>query len=192
MQIVAGQAPPAVDRRALVAYVASNDDFDWMLDSAQARLLLTLGPEWFDGDRAIRAYYLAREYAFLGNETKSKAYADTARVLLQEQLRASPSLAHEHAALGLMLAFLGRKDEAIREGQRAVELLPVTKDAFFGPERKRQLAEIYAVVGEPERAVAEIREILQMPYFFNAEMFRVDPEFAPIRNDPGFRQLVGS
>ena len=56
-------------------------------------------------------------------------YADSARIAFEEQLRATPDDAQRHVFLGLALAYLGRKADAVREGQRAVALLPISRDA---------------------------------------------------------------
>ena len=63
-------------------------------------------------------------------------------------------------------AGLGRKEDALREGRRAIELLPITQDALNGTELKRNLAIIYAWIGEKELALKELADALQLPGVF--------------------------
>ncbi|MGH9317582.1 MAG: hypothetical protein ACRD1P_10795, partial [Thermoanaerobaculia bacterium] len=65
------------------------------------------------------------------------------------------------------LAYLGRKEDAIREGQRGVALSPVTRDAYIGPYNQHQLARIYMLVGEPEKALDRLEPLLKIPYYLS-------------------------
>jgi tetratricopeptide (TPR) repeat protein len=93
---------------------------------------------------------------------------------------------------GLALAYLGRKAEAIADGERAVELVPVDKDAFSGPYLKHQLARIYILVGEPDKAIDQLESLLKMPYLLSPAWLRIDPNFDPLRHNPRFRKLTES
>jgi len=92
--------------------------------------------------------------------------------------------------LGTALAYLGRKADAIREGHRAVELLPPAANAFSGVYNQHQLARIYVLVGEPERALDELEALLARPYFLSPGWLRIDPTFEPLRSHPRFKKLV--
>lgn len=173
--------PSSVDRNSLAAFVATYDDLGWALDSSDAERLLGLGPGEFEGDRAAWALALTQEYAWRSDRRRSRAYADTARVALEAQLRAAPGDAARHAMLGVTLGFLGRRDAAIREGQRAVTLLPVSRDAIVGPYVQHQLARIYILVGQPENARTTVEPLLRIPYYLSPEWLRIDPNFAPLR-----------
>jgi hypothetical protein len=91
---------------------------------------------------------------------------------------------------GLALAYLGRKAEAVREGQRGVELLPISRDAGTGRYIQLQLARIYLLVGEPEKALDQLEPLLRMPYYLSPGWLRIDPTFDPLRNNPRFKKLV--
>lgn len=78
----------------------------WLLDSAQMRLLVTLPPAAFDGDRGQWGLSHAQAYALLRNGTKARAYADSARLAFESQLLAAPGDPGLHASLGLALAHL--------------------------------------------------------------------------------------
>jgi hypothetical protein len=90
----------------------------------------------------------------------------------------------------LALAYLGRKAEAMREGERATELNPLTKDANRGPSTQLRLATIYAIVAEPEKAIDRLEALLKVPYFVSPGWLRIDPTFASLRGNPRFERLV--
>jgi hypothetical protein len=71
-----------------------------------------------------------------------------------------------------------------------VELLPVTKDAYFGPYVQHQLVRIYILVGEPEKALEQLEPLLKIPYYLSPGWLRIDPTFAPLRGKPQFERLV--
>jgi tetratricopeptide (TPR) repeat protein len=118
------------------------------------------------------------------------AYAEEARKAFEAQLRASPNDAGRHVLLGLALAYLGRKEEAIREGKRGVALDPITKDAFDGPQFQHQLVRIDVLVGEPEKALDQLEPLLKIPCFLSPGTLKIDPNFDPLRKNPRFQKLV--
>src|SRR6185312_7596135 len=95
-------------------------------------------------------------YALRGDTARARAYADSARLAGEAQVHEAPEDGQTHVLLGTALAYLGRKADAVREGRRGVELLPVTKDAYFGPYVQHQLVRIYILVGEPEKALEQL------------------------------------
>jgi TolB-like protein/Tfp pilus assembly protein PilF len=179
-----------VEPTALVAWMAEYWDLYWELDDAQQRLLLHLTPSAFDDSRAQWALVMAQTYAFRGDGPRTRAFADTARVALEEQLKATPEDAQQHAELGLALAYLGRKEEGEREGERAIALAPLTKDAYGGAYDLHQLVRIYLLVGEPEKALDRLDTLLRVPYYLSPGWLRIDPTFAPLRGNPRFERLV--
>jgi hypothetical protein len=87
------------------------------------------------------------------------------------------------------LAILGRR-EAIEAGKRAVALLPLAKEAYFGPYIQHQLVRIYILLGEPEMALDQLEPLLKIPYYLSPGWLRVDPNFDPLRGHPRFQRLV--
>jgi len=137
-------------------------------------------------------YYLlkAEAYGLRGRAALARAYADSARAVLEPRVRESPDAYLYHRALGLAYAMLARKADAIREGRRAVELLPMSSDANSGPYMRSNLARIYMLVGEPDSAVAELEPLLSIPSWISIPALRADPVWEPLRASPRFRQLV--
>jgi TolB-like protein/Flp pilus assembly protein TadD len=183
-------ATKEVEPTALVAYVASFLDLVWVLDEQQRELLLRLMPSAFDEDRGTWGICLAQAYALKGDAANLRTYAEKARKAFEEQLRASPNDAQRHVELGLALAYLGRKEEAIREGERGVALDPVAKDALRGPYIQHQLVRIYVLVGEPEKALNQLEPLLKIPYYLSPSWLKIDPNFDPLRKNPRFQKLV--
>ena len=89
-------------------------------------------------------------------------------------------------------ARLGRKEEAVREGEHAAELLPVAKDAFEGPEIQTRLAALYGQVGQPDRALDLLARVAQMPGGPTYGDLKLDLDWDPLRGDPRFEKIVAS
>jgi tetratricopeptide (TPR) repeat protein len=179
-----------IDPGALLAYLATYNDLYWALDDAEQRRVLTLPPSAFDDDRGVWGIVMTQLYQLRGDRVRAAAYADSARIAFEEQSRAAPDDAQRHVLLGLTLAYLGRKADAVREGRRAVELLPISRDATNGTYIQHQLARIYLLVGEPEQALDQLEPLLRVPYFLSPGMLRIDPTFDQVRKNPRFRKLV--
>jgi tetratricopeptide (TPR) repeat protein len=129
-------------------------------------------------------------YALKGDAPNTRAYAREAVKAFEEQLRATPEDAQRHTILGLSLAYLGRKEEAIREGERGAALLPVARDNATGPYIQHQLARIYTLVGEPANALDHLEPLLKIPYWLSPGWLVIDPNFDPLRKNPRFQKLV--
>ena len=182
--------PPEVEPTALAAFFGVYADLCWVLDDTQQELLLRLRPSAFGDDRANWGIVLAQTYWLRGDRAKARIYADSARMAFEENIRATPDDPQQHALLGLSLAYLGRKADAIREGQRSVELLPMSKDAFAGPYMQHQLVRIYLLTGEPDKALDLLEPLLKIPYSLSPGLLRIDPNFAPLKGNPRFEKLA--
>ena len=93
--------------------------------------------------------------------------------------------------LGLRMRHSDSKEDAIREGKRAIELLPVSKDAVWGPNCVVTLALIYALTGEEDAAIDRIEYLLSIPASeMSVPLLRIDPRWDPLRNNPRFQKLL--
>jgi tetratricopeptide (TPR) repeat protein len=129
-------------------------------------------------------------YDLRGDHRRALAYADSARAASLHILKAVPADAQRHVILGLQLAYLGRKAEAIAEGQRGLALIPITRDAVVGAYYQQIMARIYMMTGEPEKAMDMLEPLLKMPYFLSPAWLRIDPTWNALRNNTRFQRLV--
>jgi hypothetical protein len=102
----------------------------------------------------------------------------------------TPEDPQRRVILGLALAYLGRKEEAIREGEGGLALQPVAKDAVNGAYLQLQLVKIYTLVGEPEKALDQLEPLLKIPFYLSPGWLKIDPNFDPLRENPRFQRLV--
>jgi eukaryotic-like serine/threonine-protein kinase len=186
-----GVAEQAVGTPTLIVYVAQYADLFWVLNDQQQRSLLALGPDPFDGDRVGWGLALAGTAAVRGDRTRAHAYADSARVAAVAALARTPDDAQTHTQLGLAYAYLGDSEAAVREGEQAVTLVPMSRDAFNGVYYQHQLARIYALTGDASRSAAALTPVLAVPYYLSQAWLTVDPTFAAVRDTPAFRNLLG-
>ena len=184
-------APETIAPAALVAYVANNYDLGWILGKEQRRLLLRLTPEAFDGNRGAWGLCLAEAAALEGDAAGARGYAEEAKRAFTEQLRTAADNPEIHSSLGLALAFLGEKTEAVREGERAVAILPMAADEGAGPFLRHQLVRIYILVGDEEKALDNLEPLLRIAYYLTPGWLRIDPAFDPLRENPTFRNMAG-
>ena len=126
-----------------------------------------------------------------GDAATAQAAFLAAHAELERTVSEQPDYAPALCVLGLIDAALGRKDEAIREGRRAVELLPITKDSIDGAEVAKNLAVIYALVGEKDLAIQQIDATLQNPEHFELRQFETAPLLGCAARRPAFRKNRG-
>jgi tetratricopeptide (TPR) repeat protein len=127
-----------------------------------------------------------------GDVTGAEADAEKARKLLEARQREHPNDTRSLRALSWVYLALNRKSDAINIAQRAVELLPLEKDAVLGSGNLAALAEMQAQTGAATDAVQNLRKLLLIPAGETVSIARlkIDPVWDPIRNDPGFQQLL--
>ena len=119
-----------------------------------------------------------------------RAYYDSARTVLEARVAAQPDEARFHSELGLAYAGLGRARDAIEAGQRAVELLPTSKEALFGADWARNLAQIYTMVGDYDAAVDELENLLSINAAICGHWLQLDPIWGPLHSNSRFRALI--
>jgi Flp pilus assembly protein TadD len=123
-------------------------------------------------------------------DSKIQAAYERARTVAEQLVGDAPDDPGRHAERGVILAGLSRKEDAIKEGRKAVELLPESEDAVDGPKAAAALAEIYAWVGEPDEAFRLLDHLLTVPNGLTVSLLKLDPVWDPLRKDPRFQALI--
>ncbi|MBA3894445.1 MAG: protein kinase [Gemmatimonadales bacterium] len=183
------EPPAGLDPTAVAAGFGQFYELSWALPEDLQALQLRLTPAAFS-DRRNWATVQADAYRLRGDLARARAYADSARIEYEALLRSIPDDAQSQVFLGVVLAQLGRKAEAVAAGERALALVPMESDAFVGPYYQHQLVRIYILVGEPEKALDRLEPLLRVPYNLSPGWLRIDPNFDPIRKHPRFQRLV--
>src|SRR5215469_14465884 len=130
-------------------------------------------------------------YLFQGERDKARTAFEHARAVAEQLVREAPQEPTRHGQLGLILAVLGEKEQAINEGKRAVEVLPESQDAFDGPQATESLALIYTWSGEFDEAFRLLDHLLVVPNFsITVPILKLDPSWDPLRADPRFHLLI--
>jgi tetratricopeptide (TPR) repeat protein len=129
-------------------------------------------------------------YGLMGNASLERASYDSAGAILEKKVREQPDDGRFHSSLGIAYAGLGRTQDAIREGKLGVELLPISREAWRGAYRVRDLARVYTMVGEHSAALDLLQNLLSRPSDLSAAWLRIDPTWSPLRNNPRFQKLI--
>jgi len=127
-----------------------------------------------------------------GDESAARAAFTNARKDLEQKVRDQPNYAAALCALGVVDAVLGNKEDAIREGEHAIKLLPVSKSAAEGALLMKNLAVIYAWTGEKDRAIEQLAETAQLFNDLSYGHLRLNPLWDPLRGDSRFEAIVTS
>jgi TolB-like protein len=126
------------------------------------------------------------------DESKARSAFIPARAEQEKIVQAQPNYAVSLCALGLIDAALGHKEDALREGQRAVELLPIEKDAMHGVTMVQYLAMIAAWVGDRDLACEQLATLVHQPGDLSYGELKLMPFWDPLRGDPRFEKIVAS
>jgi TolB-like protein/Flp pilus assembly protein TadD len=162
------------------------------------RALVALGDNPFWGDNAVLLSgsfgegLLAR---MMKDEVRANAAFTKARLEQEKIVQAQPDYGPPHCVLGLIDAALGRKEEALREGRRAIELLPVEKDSTDGSRMLVYFAMIAAWAGEKDTALQYLAANAQSPGGYQIATYgalKLLPFWDPLRGDPRFEKIVAS
>ena len=134
-------------------------------DYAAAEKIVTDSPleDFPHAGEAPKTFYQGRIALARGEIESAQRYFAAARPEFEKRVRDDPDVAEHHTRLGLLYAYMQRKEDAIRESRRAVELEPESKNAFHGATASANLALVYALVGEPDQAITLIERLLSTP-----------------------------
>jgi TolB-like protein/Tfp pilus assembly protein PilF len=141
------------------------------------------------GSLAMKYFAIGIAQKGLGDDTAARTALVKAKNILEDQLKQKADDGELRVQLAKLLAWLGEKDAAIAEAQRATDLRPETKDAFEGPQITEQVAQVYAILGDNARAIELLDGLLSRPSEVTLQTLKVNPAWDPIRNDPAFQAL---
>jgi TolB-like protein/class 3 adenylate cyclase/Tfp pilus assembly protein PilF len=151
-----------------------------------------------ESEKANNQTLLALAQRLAGNVAGAKAAAEQARNMLKPLCKNQPDNFAFAQELSLANALLGDKDATLREAERAIMLLPITKDRVYGPSSEELLALIQTIFGERSRAISTLARLLQTPYSstilyspapVTSALLKLDPTWDPLRSDPAFQKL---
>ena len=148
-------------------------------------------------EKGIKQGGLALIQRVVGDTAAAKAAAEQARNTLGPLSKDQPDNAFVPAALAVAYAILDEKSSALNEAQRAMTLVPSSKDRLSGPGFEENLALVEMIIGENDRAISTLTRLLQTPYggwLYNPApitpaLLRLDPLWDPLRADPSFQKL---
>jgi TolB-like protein/class 3 adenylate cyclase len=126
------------------------------------------------------------------DQSKARAAFSAARARQEKIAQAQPDYGPALCVLGLIDAGLGKKEEALREGRRAIELLPVAKDAINGAHMIEYFAVISAWVGEKDLACDQLAIVTEIPGTLSYGQLKLEPYWDPLRGHPRFEKIVAS
>ena len=135
------------------------------------------------------AYWEGVVARWQGDSAKAQAAFTAARREVEKIVEQQPDFAAALSLLGMIDAGLERKEEALREGRRACELVPISKDAVDGADIAINLAQIYAWTGEKDRAIEQIAAVERVPNNLSYGLLKLHPYWDSLRGDPRFEKI---
>ena len=162
--------------------------------SAASRALAVASPKGVEagGFHLPKAWYAGLIARMRRDENGVREAFNAARVEVEKTVREQPAYAEPLSLLGMIDACLGNKEDAIREGKRAIELVPISKDAMLGTGLLENLALIYAWTGEKALACKILEDLTAIPSGISYGPLRLNPDWDPLRSDPRFKRIVAS
>jgi len=162
--------------------------------AAADRLLANYPREggWYFGTNCPHAYWEGIVARWQGDSARAQTAFTAARSNVEKIVEKQPDFAAALSLLGVIDAGLGRKEEAVREGRRACELLPISKDAVDGSAFVINLAQIYAWTGQKDLAIEHITAVERVPNWLSYGFLKLHPYWDSLRGDPRFEKIVES
>jgi len=185
------ESAPDLNSAGIHFYLISIDLLDRRPDSALARLA-EARIDVIDIQFAYQPVELLECMCLseMGQGEAAKRACESAIVRLEEEIEFRPHDHRLHSAIGHAYALLGQRGKAVRAGELATELMPISLDALDGSDQAIELAKIYTQVGETDKALDLIDELLSIPCELSVGLLRLDPAWDPLRDHPRFQALL--
>jgi TolB-like protein/Flp pilus assembly protein TadD len=191
---IPGQKPFELIFAAKITQLRLERNYGEAIRLVQARLAQF--PFATEREKAFFQLHLAFMQRLAGDTAGAKLTAEQARSRYEQLHRNQPEKSGWAAGLSLAYAVMGEKDSALKLAERAIELMPRTKDATSGPGFEENLAVIQTIFGDNGRAIPTLTHLLQTPYTYflrpvplTPALLRLDPLWDSLRSDPAFQKL---
>ncbi len=136
-----------------------------------------------------KARLYAQVYGLMDDKSKERDYYSSDKSDLERRIEERPDDPRFHSALAIACAGLGLKEKAVQEAITGTELLPVSKEFWRGIFRVKDLAQVYVMVGEYDKAFDQIEYLLSIPGELSVPLLNLDPVWVPLRSLPRFQEL---
>ncbi|TAL65882.1 MAG: tetratricopeptide repeat protein, partial [Bacteroidetes bacterium] len=140
----------------------------------------------------LKSLLYARVYDLMSRPEKAYEYFESARIKLDSMILENPEDPRLYSAIGIAYAGLGQKEIAIEAGKRGVELMPINKEAYRGVFRVEDLARIYVMTGEYDKALEQIKMLLTIPSRLSVKLLLLDPTWKPLWNLSEFKKIINT
>ena len=188
-------------RNALKAVPPEHEFYYWALywqevgekKYEKALQILASAPgKWIRHKLWAKPKSLLAALVFIAQDKKEQSYSllEEAKILLEDEIAKWPDDPRYHSSLGITYAVLGQKNDAIREGIKATELLPLSEDAEYGIPYAQDLALIYTLAGEYDKAIDQLEYLLKIPSWISVPYIKIIPGFNSLNDKPKFRALL--
>jgi len=185
---VAGIGPRAIHLRPLRRILIDDCALELFKPSVRD---VSGGREGLGTDSGSVYLALAEQSELNNRAADAQAYFDSSRMTLERKTARWPYETVFHRELGLAYAGLGRRDDAVREAYLAMQLMPEARDAVAASAAVATFARICIMTGDHRGALDQLGHLLMMPSWVSANLFRLDPAWIALRDDPMFKQLIG-
>jgi serine/threonine-protein kinase len=175
---------------AVVTRFATFQEMMWVLPDDLRAKVVDLQPSDFDNDRGMWALKVGGTFRLMGDAAQARSYGEIAATAYRETVKRYPTDPQQSELFGRALALAGHQAEAMEAGERSLALRETALDAVSGPYYKYQVARIYIMAGQYDRALDLIEPLLSGPGDLTPGWLRIDPIFAPLRGNPRFDRLA--
>ncbi len=166
-----------------------DSNYQRVLNSLSANRINIIDDQFYFQPKSL---LYARVYSLMKMPDKAHEYFDSARITIESKILRDPDDPRLYSAAGIAYAGLGQKEKAISAGEKALEIMPINKEAYRGACRAEDLARIYVMVGKYDKALEQIKILLAVPSDLSVKMLLLDPEWKPLWGLAEFKKIAST
>jgi serine/threonine-protein kinase len=166
-----------------------DDNYQRALNSLSAKSIDVIDDQFYFHPKSL---LYARVYSLMKMPDKAHEYFDSARITIEPSILRDPDDPRLYSAAGIAYAGLGQKEKAISAGEKALEMMPINKEAYRGACRAEDLARIYVMVGKYDEALEQIKILLSIPSELSVKLLLLDPVWKPLWDMAEFKKISGT